>query len=279
LYSDWRQLSNQGRLWRVLTLLALLPVPVVMYLASGPDVYPAVNPHSGGATGSSLLGSTLGIVFLFLLTPLLNGRPRGRNVLAIHFSLFAAHFLLFLATGQGNHSNHEPAQIAALGSLCIWPPVLWFYYRRFNWAPVIRPWLVGFAAWGVLLCITGWLSFLPQVLERIKFTNALTAHAHLAMAGMVTSFLMLIILTLAPRFTHLGQPKMVWIWQGATLLHVVVLTIAGGLEFDLGGAFYQGHFWRQCLYGLRLFAGVLMWGVSLFWLVSTLRKKIVWEQV
>ncbi len=278
LFRGWNGYALSGRLLRTATLVFLLPVPFVLYLASGPDVYPAVNPHSGGATGSSLLGSTLGIVFLFLLTPLLTGKPRGNRVLTLHFSLFALHCLVFAAAGGGNHSNHEPGQIAALGSLLVWPPVLWFYYQRFNWPKATRLWLLGFAAWGAILCITGWISFLPQVLEKIKFTNALTAHAHLAMAGMVTSFLMLTILALAPRFAHLGEPGTFWVWQTATLLHIVILSVAGVLEFNLGGAFYQGNIQRQILYALRLAAGVAMWLASIRWLVLTLKHRTVWEQ-
>lgn len=35
--------------------------------------------------------------------------------------------------------------------------------------------------------MSGWLTFLPGIPERLKFTNGLVAHAHLAMAGVVTS--------------------------------------------------------------------------------------------
>ena len=54
-------------------LLGLLFVPGLLYWAAGRDVYPAINPDSGGATGASLLGSTLGILTLYGLLPRLLG--------------------------------------------------------------------------------------------------------------------------------------------------------------------------------------------------------------
>ena len=67
--------GRPGGLTSPALLLALLPVPAILYWASGPGVYPPFNPDSGGATGSSLLGSSLGIVavlaYLLVLPPLM----------------------------------------------------------------------------------------------------------------------------------------------------------------------------------------------------------------
>ena len=51
--------------WAWALLIALGAVPFVLYWAAGPGVYPAVNPDSGGPTGASLLGSTLGVIAIF----------------------------------------------------------------------------------------------------------------------------------------------------------------------------------------------------------------------
>ncbi len=68
----------------------------------------------------------------------------------------------------------------------------------FGWAPVSRRWLGAAFVWWCLLVLTGWLDFLPGISERVKFTNVLVAHSHLAMAGMVTSLNVALLLNLGP---------------------------------------------------------------------------------
>jgi cytochrome c oxidase cbb3-type subunit 1 len=63
------------------------------------------------------------------------------------------------------------------------------YLRHFTWPAGSRRWLLAFAGWGAMLLITALFTFLPGVLDRWKFTNALVAHTHIAMAGMLTCFL------------------------------------------------------------------------------------------
>ena len=46
------------------------------------------------------------------------------------------------------------------------------------------------------MVVTAVVMFLPGVLERVKFTNGLVAHVHLAMAGMTSSFLMVLLVVL-----------------------------------------------------------------------------------
>ncbi|HEY8991012.1 MAG TPA: hypothetical protein VIM46_03475, partial [Luteolibacter sp.] len=61
---------------RAVMLAGLLFVPGVLYWSAGRDVYPSVNPDSGGATGASLLGSTLALITLFGFLPLMLRIPK-----------------------------------------------------------------------------------------------------------------------------------------------------------------------------------------------------------
>jgi hypothetical protein len=58
----WREMSRGHRILRGAVLAGLLVVPSALYWAADRGGHPPVNPDSGGATGASLLGSTLGIV-------------------------------------------------------------------------------------------------------------------------------------------------------------------------------------------------------------------------
>ena len=75
LLALWALIAWQGRkqqdeaVFRRSLLLGLLAVPPLLYGAADPAVYPAVNPHSGGATGTSLLGSTLALIAVFGVLP------------------------------------------------------------------------------------------------------------------------------------------------------------------------------------------------------------------
>lgn len=96
--------------WGLLLLWGLLAmVPWAMARASGSAGYPPVNPASGGPTGNSLLGSSLGLVFAVWLTPRLLGLSlrdpsRGRGLARLSFLVFATQCLLFWALGMGDHS-------------------------------------------------------------------------------------------------------------------------------------------------------------------------------
>jgi len=252
--------------WGRAALLALLAVaPIAIFAAADPGVYPPVNPQSGGATGGSLLGSTLGIVGVFLLAPpLLQGAPRpGWRMLRPYLAGLTAHFAFFALLDHGNRGNREPLQILALASLFLWAPALIRYWRSFDWPAATRVWLGGLAFWGIALLVDGWVLFLPGVLDRLKFTNALTGHAHMAMAGMLTSFLMLLLLRLAPRLTALGSRPAAWLWQTALVGHAAVLTALGFAEAD--GALFLGAPLPRALFAARFALGAVMFLVSVYW--------------
>lgn len=244
---------------RAVVLLGLLAVPNVLFWAAGREVYPAVNPHSGGATGASLLGSTLAIIAIFGALPALlcvPGRPARW-----YWGAWAGGAAVFVAADRGDASHHAAGQIAALAALLPWAVLLPLYLRGFGWHAAARPWLRASLAWWLVLVATGFLVFLPGWSERLKFTNALVAHAHLAMAGLVTSLNIAILRQLRGG----GSDRGFWLWQVGSLVQVVVLAVLGWREAADPAALFLGEAWSQAAYGLRLAAGVAMLLASIGW--------------
>jgi cytochrome c oxidase cbb3-type subunit 1 len=252
-------------------LAALFCVPLVLALSAGRSVYPAINPHSGGATGWSLLGSTLGIVVIFIATPSVVGvrRMGSGRALAICWTALAASGTLFALVGHGDRSNHEPAQIAALATLLVWPPLLAWLYSQYEWPAASKLWLGAFGVWGAALVSTAFVMFLPGILERSKFTNVLVSHSHLAMAGLVTSFCMLLLTALdesgrASRAA--GDRATFWLWQAAFVAHVAALAIAGLREGAEPGLAFGPSSVIDAAYAVRAAAGAAMLVISMIWL-------------
>jgi cytochrome c oxidase cbb3-type subunit 1 len=268
--------SRAGRAGRGALRAALLPVPVVLFHAASPRVYPPVNPASGGPTGASLLGSSLAIVALFVLAPRLlglaspdgeEGRSRaGTRLLAplvLHFALF----LLLVALQPGDHSHHDPLQVAAVASIALWPPVLVHHLRRVRWPPSAGRWLAALGAWGAALVASSIPSALPGVLERWKFTHALVAHAHLAMAGLCSAFAVLVLLAVAPSLAPaLAGRTAFTLWNGGTLAHAAAMLWLGTLEGGDPGLVIRGGPAVTALFAVRLLAGVAMLAASVAWL-------------
>lgn len=260
----WRRrarLRRAGLRGRAVLLAGLLVVPPLLYLASGRDFYPAVNPDSGGATGAALLGSTLGIVTVFGLLPGLLGRRRAVSAGWFWVAL-AGSWGMFAGMRHGSVSHHLPGQIAGLGLLLAWVPLLPLYWRGFDWPEGARPWLGASWGWWLLLVVTGWLTFLPGLSERLKFTNGLVAHAHLAMAGLVTAVNALVLHTLGGGMSRRGA---FWLWQGGCAAQVALLLLLGWVESGAEGALFRSDAWTQWIYGGRLAAGLAMAAASLLW--------------
>jgi cytochrome c oxidase cbb3-type subunit I len=262
-WSRRAEFSAVARVMNALALLGLLLVPNLLYWSAGHEVYPAINPHSGGATGASLLGSTLGIIAIYGLVPILLRVPLRSGVKPgwWYGLALAGSALVFAWADHGNASHHAPNQIAALAVLLIWVPLLIGFLRRFAWVAAVRPWLRATWVWWTLLVLTGFLTFLPGWSERFKFTNALVAHAHLAMAGLVTSFNLVILRQLRGAGTGRGF----WWWQGGCALQVVALWVVGWFEYRQPADLFLSMDWTQALYGVRLAAGIAMLGASAFW--------------
>lgn len=250
--------------WRVAAgaVAALLTVPVAMFWSAGREVYPAVNPHSGGATGAALLGSTLGIVAVFGLLPILLGQERRRPI-GWFWVAWVASFAVFLAIDHGSVSHHDPAQIIALGLLLAWVPALWVYGRAWNWSAGSKPWLVAAGVWWALLVASGWVAFLPGVSEAWKFTHALVAHAHLAMAGLVTAVNFVVLIELDPA-RLVGRRAVFWAWQAGAVVHVALLLGLGLMEAERATELWTSAAWTQAVLIGRALAGALMAGASLW---------------
>jgi len=265
-----RALRPSALLGRGLLLAALLLVPVAMWHASDPTVYPPINPDSGGPTGASLMASSLGVVAIFLVTPCLLGLaqlPGSR--LWPYAALLGVHGAAFALVGGGDHSHRELPQMLAVASLLLWLPALVTYLRRFAWPPGTRRWQGAFLAWWGALVVTATITFAPAVLDRLKFTNGLVAHAHLAMAGMASAFCALVLATLA-RGTAAGQAlaarRPFVLWQVGCVAQLAALGVLGALEGSDPGVVMLARPASTGLYAARWLGGALMLAASLRWL-------------
>lgn len=274
----WQGRDVQGSLRRLFGLLGLLPVPVALFLATRPELYPPVNPDTGGPTGASLLGSTLSVVFLLLILPMICGCRReggGKRLSRSCWAAFVLELLLFLMLGQGESSHREVPQILGLGSLMVWIPLMTLYHRLWIWRDGMRKWGSAMLFWLGLLILTGWLSFLPGWLDRLKFTNGLVAHSHLAMAGFCSCFLMLLMGQVSPGPVGrvLGRTREFVCWQCAVVGYVALMWFCGWKESNDPGFVIMRSEGAVVLYVLRAVCGVVMLWVSFRWWRDLLEKE------
>jgi cytochrome c oxidase cbb3-type subunit 1 len=160
LVSGWKFPANSAvaaRSTMFIGLALLLAVPVLIYIAASPTLYPPINPDTGGPTGASQLESTLVIIAILLLLPLgLTRRRTGRSwQITTAWTIFAAEFLLCLALGRADVSHHRPIQYISLGSLLVWLPLTTVYYSAFEWHPNTSRWRIAFLCWWSALVPTG----------------------------------------------------------------------------------------------------------------------------
>jgi cytochrome c oxidase cbb3-type subunit 1 len=254
---------------KVVGLLLLLAIPPILYIAANPDLYPPINPASGGPTGASQLESALIIVAILLLLPfgLTSTKRRRAWPMTIAWSVFAAEALLCLGLGRADVSNHRPTQYISLGSLLVWLPLLPAYYGCFAWHANTRRWRIAFLAWWSILIPTGWCLFLPGVLDRLKFTDGLVGHALLAMAGFTSSLLIFVLVQLLGIEGRIfNQSWSFYLWHASVLLYVVLMFVAGFREgYDPAFTILPG-LERNTIYVARFFLGLLMWIASADWL-------------
>jgi cytochrome c oxidase cbb3-type subunit 1 len=273
LAHNWNAASKSvtARVTQLMGLALLLVIPALLYVASSPNLYPPINPDTGGPTGASQLESTLVIIAILLLLPYgLTKRKAGQNWKnTVAWGIFAAELLLCLALGRGDVSHHRPVQYISLGSLLVWLPLTPAYYSVFAWHPNTRRWRIAFLCWWSVLIPTGWCLFLPGVLDHFKFTDGLVGHSLLAMAGFVTSLLIFVMVQL------LGEAGWIfngtwafYTWQGSVAVYVALLFLAGWNEgFDPAFTMVPGTE-RAVIYFLRLVVGILMLAASADWLID-----------
>ncbi len=257
-----------------IVLLGLVGVPGVLLYTSDPTVYPPVNPHSGGATGHSLLASTLSMVFLMGLLPAIvqlqvRDNQSGKWVFRIFWLSYLGSLIAYLLMSHGNSSNREWDQILGLGTLLVWPGLVILNWNRFRWDSSSTKWRWAFFFWWGMLVADGWLIFLPGMLDILKFTNALVAHSHLAMAGMLSSLNMLILIEMGPS-TKVRHPISAalpfWLWNAGCLLYVVVMTLQGWREGQDPQVLFKANIYTEINYTIRLLAGGIMVYATMSWL-------------
>jgi cytochrome c oxidase cbb3-type subunit 1 len=271
---ECKQPSNRAfasMIGKAVVLAMLLFVPVLIYIASSPAIYPAVNPDTGGPTGASQLESSLVIVAILLFLPFgLAQRKTGAYwPLMSSWIVLAAESLLCAALGRADVSHHSPAQVLSLASLLLWIPLTPAYYAAFTWHPATRGWRNACLLWWSLLLLSGWILFLPGVLDHFKFTDGLVGHSFVAMAGFTSSLLIFVMVQLLGKDGWIFNRSWSFhVWNGSVLGYVVVMTIAGWHEgFDPAFTIVPGLA-RNLLYVLRFVVGVLMMAASVEWLVS-----------
>lgn len=108
------------------------------------------------------------------------------------------------------------------------------------------------------------------VLDRIKFTQALVAHSHLAMAGFTTAFCALLCVLVTKR--ALGGRVSVTLWQVATFVMILALALAGWWEGKNTRWMLEAPLWRTVAFVLRAMCGAVMFGVSLRWYIQFQRS-------
>ena len=271
---DWNSVPDQtlaARSAKIVGLALLLAVPIVIYIASSPHLYPAINPDTGGPTGASQLESSLIIVAILLMLPFgLTHRKAGHSQwIKIAWVLVAAESLLCFALGRADISHHRPAQYLSLGSLLIWLPLTPAYFAAFEWHKNTRLWRNAFLCWWGALVLTGWVMFLPGVLDHFKFTDGLVGHSFIAMAGFTSSLLIFVMVQL------LGDDGWIfnrnwsfYAWNGSVVAYIVLMSVAGWREgFDPTFTIVPSMA-RNVLYVLRLVSGVLMFAASLDWFID-----------
>lgn len=271
----WRQRHLESRatlIVRSLVVAGSVLVPLVLLQATAPEVYPAINPRSGGATHANTAASVLGVVAVLLATPVLlrmRARDGGRRRWGLA-GLLAVHLAALAALGGGDRSHTEPAQWLALGSTAVWLPLLAWATRAERWPAAARGWLSAAAGWGTVTLVTGLIGGWPGMAERWKFTNALVGHVHAAVAGLVTSWLMAMLLVLHDEeelTRSLAHRAARGLWHGSLGVHVAALVWLGTLEGGLPGLVASADAAPAVTsaYLLRLGSGLVMATLSWWW--------------
>lgn len=270
-----RRASSPAGLWatsfRLGGLLLLLMVPFVIYAASATGSYPPVNPDSGGPTGSSQLESSLAVVAIVLILPLCIARRSNRasKIVPIAWIVLLAESILCAALSRSDVSHHQPVQFLSLASLLIWLPLTPAYYAAFNWRESTRRWKRAFLWWWTALLVSGWISFLPGVLDHLKFTDGLVGHSFIAMAGFTSSFIIFVTVHLLGDDGWIfNGSRSFYLWNSSVATYAVLMIIAGWYEgFDPAFTVVPGAL-RNVLYAFRLLSGILMLLASFDWLVD-----------
>jgi cytochrome c oxidase cbb3-type subunit 1 len=206
-------------------------------------------------------------------------RKLGKSgIFVASWMVLIAESILCVALGRADVSHHSPVQFLSLGSLLIWLPLVPAYYKAFEWHPNTRRWRLAFLWWWGALLVTGWVFFLPGVLDHFKFTDGLVGHSFVAMAGFTSSLLIFVMVQLLGEGGWIfNRSRSFYLWNGSVIAYIVLMTMAGWREgFDPTFTIVPGIA-RNILYTLRLVTGILMLLAALDWIVdaSTLLREPV----
>ncbi len=273
LAAAWRERSaHWPQLRRAATLaglggLALVPFSLVF--AASPKVYPPIDQTTGGPTGSSLQGSALIVVGLMLLLPRVAALCKDSRRRPGIWIFFVLSWIVFGVTEAMGGTHHDPHQIFSMLFLLPWVWWLPRDWRRFEWPEGSVAWRGAMFGWWGMLVVTSLAMYRVGVLDRIKFTQALVAHSHMAMAGFTTSFCALLIVLVTRR--RMGPPSSVALWHGAAFAMVLVLAAMGWMEGAHPSWMLASPAWRELGLLVRTACGALMIGASLLWYLE--RRK------
>jgi cytochrome c oxidase cbb3-type subunit I len=245
-------------------LIGLALVPAAIIVTASPKTYPPVDRMTGGPTGSSLLGSSLIVVGLMLLLPRVvaetgNGKA-GRGTWS--YFIFCWVFFGIAEAVGGTHFDWWQNV-----SLLFMPPWAWLLARDwagFSWPQGSGVWRTAMFGWWAVLVLTGYLMYFPWILDRIKFTQGLVAHSHLAMAGFTTSFCALLAVLLTGR--RIGGPISIFLWNVAVVVMLMTLATMGWKEGAGPSWMLENPVWREVGLILRAACGAVMLPVSAVWL-------------
>jgi cytochrome c oxidase cbb3-type subunit I len=269
--------SERGKLWARqrrwlsgIALLGLAMVPIAIIFASSPEHYPPVDRTTGGPTGSSLLGSSLGVIGLMLILPRITGLNTARRELKRTWGFFLVCWIVFFSTEAVGGTHFDFWQIGAMACLVPWAWLIPMDWKKFLWPQGTETWRLAALGWWGFLVVSGVFSFLPEILDRLKFTQGLVAHSHLAMAGFTTSFCALLIAAVSEK--SIGGKLSIWLWNAAVLVMVLVLLGMGwreGAEYSWMISFPE---WRQLGLIIRTCCGAVMLAVSAMWFFQQIKK-------
>ena len=267
-YRERLHVHLAARALKLAGLMLLLLVPGLLYVASNPALYPPINPDTGGPTGASQLESTLVIIAILLLLPFgISDRKNPRAAaITLAWIIFAAESLLCLALGRADVGHHKPTQWVSLGSLLVWIPLTPAYYAAFGWHERTLRWQIAFLCWWSILVPTGWMLFLPGVLDHFKFTDGLVGHSLLAMGGFVSSLLIFVLIQLMGDDGWIfNGTSSFYVWQGSVAAYVAIMFFAGWREGSDPAFSIVPGILRNSIYALRLMLGILILLASLDW--------------
>lgn len=266
-----RQDSKSARILKLALLALLSGIPFIFYQALDPNLFPPINKISSGATGSSLLLSTLAVIFIMLILPLILQIKRAKTYkIYLGFIFFFLHAFLSKYINLSHSTNFDKDQIIGLSSLIIWIPLLFLYYRNFNFPEYCRLWLLSCLFWGTILTLTAIYMFLPPHLLVAKFSSYLVTHVHLAMGGFISSLCMVILSSLPTANSYLANKKLFSLWHIGLLMHFTSTLLLGFLESLTNGVLYhyQGSLaeWVVYVYMIRIVAGSILTYCPMNWL-------------